>query len=57
MPRSEHEANEWLAMQQDGRFISKPQARKQKASWTAFWVNVAGVALFACLGVLAAWRF
>lgn len=61
MTRSEHEANEWLAMQQDGRFISKPRAHKPQASWGAFWarvaLNAAGFALFAGLGVLLAWRF
>ena len=61
MTLSEHDANEWLAMQQDGRFITAPARKAVKPSWGAFWarvaLNAAGFALFAGLGVLLAWRF
>ena len=59
--RSAYSANEWLAMQQNGRFIASPARKAVKPSWGAFWAKVAisaaGCALFAAIGVLMAWRF
>ena len=61
MTRSEHDANEWLAMQQNGRFIASPSRKAVKPSWGAFCARVAisaaGCALFAAIGVMMAWRF
>lgn len=61
MTRSEHDANEWLAMQQNGRFIAKPRTHKPKASWgelvaCVLW-NVALYGGAAAIGVMLAWRF
>ena len=61
MSRSEHDANNWLAMQQNGSFIVAPARKAVKPSWGAFWLkvamNAAGCALFVAIGVMLAWRF
>ena len=61
MTRSEHDANQWLATQQNGRFITSPARKPVRPSWAGFLLNVAlSVVCFggaAAIGVMLAWRF